>query len=655
MTLTTPQQAQVWLAAHGPACWRSWDAPALEAACAVVPVQALAEWPDVARWRALAALMREQADALAALELAWRGHVAQGRLAQAGVDAHMALALCLIDIGAMDQVTGWLERARGDAGPAGPEDGALWLHLGRLARAVLAPEEPLDTAAAQAWLQAQLQPLAHTLAPDEKLIAALVLVNFHFAQQRYEQFDLIATQVEEPAAFDSASPLMRSRWCYTVGFAHYQLGAAERAELHWQRSLALAGDHGLPNTRLMASLAMLRLLLDRGRLDEAEEIERGVQPQWGAGRTTQLIELQQMRARLQLLRHQPVRAQATLREALALAEQSGLSMPERASCLTDFAQALVANNHHAEAGELLERLVRDHAGRDGEVYRCLHALLGAWQARDADPHASRAQLADALTRAQQVRYTMFFRLLPRLAAQLCALALRWQVEPVFVREVIRSRTLAAPADADEHWPWALWLRLLGGFELHLHGDQPLPRSGKQQQKPLELLRLLGCARSLSVSAAAAGVALWPEADPAAARKNLEVTVQRLRRLLGDDTLVRVGNGHVALDAARASSDVAQRRVLIERLQHLAMLPRATEAQALALHHEAATLVARIVASHAGPLLPGAAEAPWLLTARERCEREMTRAAHAATVVMESASVPSGPRRLLEAALRDLER
>ena len=655
MATMTPNEAQAWLAAHGPARWRAWDAPALEAACAAVPVQALADWPDVARWRAMAASMREQADALAALELAWQGHVSQGRAAQASADAHIALALCLIDIGAMDQVTTWLERAR-QADPAEAQDETLlWRHLGRLARSVLAPEEPLDTTASLTWLQAQLQPLAHMLGPDEKLIAALVLANYHFVQQRYEQFDLIATQVEEPATFEQASPLMRSRWCYTVGFAHYQLGAAERAEAHWQRALGLAGRHGLPSAQLMASLAMLRLLLDRGRLDEVEEIERGVQPQWGAGRTTQLIELQQMRARLQLLRGQPVRAQATLREALALAEQSGLSMPERASCLTDFAQVLVANDNLAEATALLERLAREHAGRDSEVYRCLHALLAAWQARDADPDASRAFLADALTRAQQVRYTMFFRLLPRLAAQLCALALRWQVEPVFVREVVRSRVLAAPADADEHWPWALWLRLLGSFDLHLHGEQPLPRSGKQQQKPLELLRLLGCTRSLSASVSAATLALWPDAEASAARKSLEVTVQRLRKLLGDDTLVRVNDGHVSLDTARASSDVAQRRALIERLQHLAMQPRAGSAQAEALQHEAAALVARIVACHAGPLLPGAVETPWLLAERQRCEREMTRAAHAAAVVMESASVPSGPRQLLEAALRDLER
>jgi DNA-binding SARP family transcriptional activator len=193
--------------------------------------------------------------------------------------------------------------------------------------------------------------------------------------------------------------------------------------------------------------------------------------------------------------------------------------------------------------------------------------------------------------------------------------------------------------------------MFGGFELRLHGERR-QRSGKQQQKPLELLRLMACERTLSVPLRAAADALWPEADGAAARKSLEMTVQRLRRLLEDDTLVRVGDGTVSLDPARASSDVAQRRALIERLEALAMQPAAAAEQRA---RECALLAVRVVDAGSGLLLPGAPDTPWLEAERLRCEREATRAAKATAAVLERAGTGPAERELLETALREISR
>ena len=50
-------------------------------------------------------------------------------------------------------------------------------------------------------------------------------------------------------------------------------------------------------------------------------------------------------------------------------------------------------------------------------------------------------------------------------------------------------------------------------------------------------------------ASSIGSALWPDADDGPARKSLEVTISRLRKLLDDDTLVLMKEGKVSLDAA----------------------------------------------------------------------------------------------------------
>ena len=653
MPVPTPADALRLVQTRAPQWWRAGDVDAIEAACAAVPADALMQWPELAYWRGLAAAMRERGEALACLECAHAGFMRQGQVNDAQRTAQAALVLCLLDIGAMDRVNDWLARAAGpEASTPADDEPDVWRCLGTLAREVLGDARVAAADAAAIWLHAQLRPLRELLSPDERLIAAQVLVNHHFACQQYEQFDFLATLVEDPARFDQALPLSRGRWHHTLGFAHYQIGRHRQAEECWQRALALGETHALHGLQLQTSLALVRLLLDRGRVAEADALLAAVQPPWGAGRVMQLVALQQMRARVLLMRRQPAQALATVDEALALAESAGLSASERASCLTDQAQALLALDRLDEAEALLQRLAQEHGGRDARVYACLHGLLRAWRLRQR-PTAMTQALTAAMQSAQQIRYTMFFRLLPAFAAELCALALRSGVEPAFVVEVIRERALPAPPGADARWPWPLQLRLFGGFEMQRAGVRQVG-AGKTAHKPLELLRLLACERTLAIGMQAAAEMLWPDADAVAARKNLEMTVQRLRRLLADDTLVRVGDGRVSLDAGRCSSDVLQRRSAIDRLEALALHPTtdvAMDADKGDVEAECSTLMAGIVQLTSGDLLPGAPDAPWLEAQRTQCRRETVRAALAAATLMERAGVDTAERELLQAALR----
>ncbi len=648
-----PAAANAWLARHGPACWQQADGAALAAACTAVPDAALPAWPAVARWRALAALLADGADAMPCLEVAHAGHRAAGQGPAARLDAHIALALCLVDIGAMEGVTAWVQRSQaedgidaapGDSGDVGlpPEAAALWLALGEAARAVLSPAHGQGAGLALARLHQHLQPLGPPLAAHERLLVAQVLVNAHFTRQQFEQFDRLQAAVEAPALFDAAPPLARARWHHTLGFACYQVGRWQTAETAWQQALALARTQGLAHQALMASLAMLRLLLDRQRLAEAAQLEAGIDPRWGAGRPMQLMWLQQMRARLALLRGQPARAQPLLAEALALAEQAGLSDAERGALHTDQVQLLLALGQPAEATALLDRLAAPEGAphRDRAVFQCLQGLLQAQALAAAGDAGAAARLQAALRHAQALRYTMFFRLLPERAAEICALALRWQIEPAFVRELAQERQLPAPPGAGPAWPWALWLRLLGGFELRLQG-QALPRQGKPQAKPLELLRYLACAADQEAPMRRVADALWPDSEGAAAHKSLEMTVQRSRRLLGDERLLRVHDGMLALDAARCSSDLQQRRHAGRALQALAMQPGPDAAAELA---QAQALLQALAACARDPgalLLPGAPDAPWLLAARAEAAAEWRRSLQAGQAVLARLSARAG--------------
>ncbi len=488
--------------------WRHWDAVALSQACEARGALQPSGDPELAYWRAMADFMVEGADALTWLDRAWHGFRASGHDGQAAVVANAALVLCLLDSGAMSQLDEWHLRVETGT-PANVEAplSDLWLRLGLVARVSLGKADSTGAARAAADLLNDLQPLQAVLSPHERLLVAIALIEYDFAVARFDQIDYLANLVEHPSAFNAAAPALRVWWVFTHGFALYHVGKHERAEKAWRRALAMersAGPAGLLGLKL--TIALARLLLDRGRVDEADHVIQAVDPCWGPGRTLQLVELQQTRARVQLLRGQPAGALNTLDEADRLAAAAGVSRSENGGRLTDRAQVYIALDRGDDAQAVFARMAARQSGREGQVADCLQHLLRAWMNRVADPAASQQDLAQGLAVAQAARYTMFFRLLPGMAASLCALALRCDIAPQFVDEVIRSRQLPAPADADGHWPWPLWLVQLGGFEMRRDGKLE-PSSPKTQQKPLELLRLLACARNLSLATQAVMAAL----------------------------------------------------------------------------------------------------------------------------------------------------
>ncbi len=665
------------------AAWQRGDAAALAACCASLPAAQLQQWPALARWRGLLGLLREDEEALACLELAHAGHCALGQATEAHIDACIALALSLCDIGAMESVGTWLQRAdaANDTPPVDADPWVLWWHLGVVARAVLQPPaagQPRGDRASLAWLHRLWQPLAPPRPAHEQLLVASVLVNAQFSHQQYEQFDLLAGSVGTAGVLGAVADLPAARWLYTLGFAYYQVGRFDAAQLAWQAGLQRAGmapprsaatstampPPAHPHIGMLLGLAHLRLLLDWGRLADAQRQQAALATAWGPGRPSQRVELAQMRARLCLMQGQATAADAALAEALALARQAGFSAAELASCHTDLAQIQLALSRDDEALALLQQQAQTLAGRDAAVFKCLALLVQALQAEaGAAPSAdgglkpmrstattpaaateTATPLAAGLALAAQLRYTMFFRLLPAFAARVCALALQAGVEPGFVADVVRQRALPAPPGADVHWPWPLWLRLLGGFELRLHG-QTQPRQPKPQAKPLELLRLLACSPRIGLGMAQAADALWPDADGAAAQKSLEVTVHRLRKLLDGAQgqpgaqLLTQSEGHLQLDVQRVSSDLRLRDGLTQQLVDLALAPRPGAGGLQAVGACLRQWLA--LATPDALLLPGAPETPWLLERRQQVQRD-SRRTHSAVQALLARARAAGP-------------
>lgn len=137
-----------------------------------------------------------------------------------------------------------------------------------------------------------------------------------------------------------------------------------------------------------------------------------------------------------------------------------------------------------------------------------------------------------------------------LMARWCRLALEHAIEPGFVRALIRRRGLRPDAVAAarlEHWPWPLRLRTLGEFVIELDG-QALGFSGKVQKRPLALLKALLAFGGRNVPEEQLAEALWPDAEGDDAHNAFTVTLQRLRRLLGQREALLLQEGRLSLNA-----------------------------------------------------------------------------------------------------------
>ena len=239
---------------------------------------------------------------------------------------------------------------------------------------------------------------------------------------------------------------------------------------------------------------------------------------------------------------------------------------------------------------------------------------------------------------QNARQINFVNLLDRARtplAQLCEAALANQIETDFVGRLIEIKRLSPPPLAETHWPWSVHVRTLGGFRLDVHGKRYRP-SHKAQDKPLELLKLLVTCQALgrdSAEKAWISERLWPDADADNARKSLDMTLGRLRRLLDNEDLVVTHEGRLQLSPSVVWTDI---RLLLHAISH-AQLRRDQHAMAYGSRRRKCANITTLLDNYTGPFLADEEGPAWLLAGREAIAARVRQALLGADAMLEGAA------------------
>src|SRR3989344_2110815 len=109
---------------------------------------------------------------------------------------------------------------------------------------------------------------------------------------------------------------------------------------------------------------------------------------------------------------------------------------------------------------------------------------------------------------------------------------------------LQQLPISAPA-LDEHRNYPLQIYTLGRFSVS-RGLEPIRFTRKAQHRPLQLLKALIAFGGREVATDQLAVAMWPESEGDMAYNAFEITLHRLRRLIGIDKALVLSNGLLIL-------------------------------------------------------------------------------------------------------------
>ncbi len=322
---------------------------------------------------------------------------------------------------------------------------------------------------------------------------------------------------------------------------------------------------------------------------------------------------------LALLCNNPSRAAGHLEAVSGQIERMGTPY-YRALWHIGMAQAAFMQGRTGEATTLVRTAHRISLSMKSQVMEWYSLLLEAWFLLQ-DGMRSEGLLAlhrgFGLGRRHGYLHLEFYQ--PAVMGFLCATALEERIEPEYVKGLIRKLHLAPPVTDSgvepsaallEEWPYPVKVYTLGRFEI-IRDSEPLPFSGKEQKKPLELLKSLIAFGGRDVPEERLTDVLWPDADGDQARKSFETTLSRLRRLLGRDDVVTCRTRQLTINPLYCWVDSLALRHIFDRAQALA-------------DDQSVLSCEKALGLNKGAFLPADSALPWVLSSRETLKNRLLR-------------------------------
>jgi LuxR family transcriptional regulator, maltose regulon positive regulatory protein len=310
----------------------------------------------------------------------------------------------------------------------------------------------------------------------------------------------------------------------------------------------LADESGVQgfNTLFLGFAAMSAL--DAGESEEAEHLASAIRKRLKGDDLVCAGLLAIIEARVLLFRGYPDEAVKILDAFSHRVNHGGLS-PLRACMHLVSAMTFLSMENSAKAMDQLLKARQIAVSIESEHLLFHTDMCAAQMALDRAEHDKcRSLLKQALQRArtQGLQYHLVDH--PAPTTRLLAFALKEGIEAEYVRLIVTKRKLVPDESSVtvEDWPWLYRIRTFGWFSIEREGSM-VTFQGKAPQKPLAMLKLLICHGGRAVPEHVLSETLWPDAEGDQARSAFSTTLNRLRKILGDDKVLKFSERQLSLN------------------------------------------------------------------------------------------------------------
>ena len=450
---------------------------------------------------------------------------------------------------------------------------------------------------------------------NARMMAASTLFNYLNWTTKGDSADGLVARIEPIVSAPEVTPLMQVWWRTHLSFWHHVNGRYDQSAAVIAEARGIAERYGLAAYLFEIDHAVASALISKGDYAAAAELLQAMERRLSPARRMDWAYFHHLQANLeQRLGHFGNAAKAAA-QAVDLARETGLPSVQLPHFLARLAHSRITAGDRDGGMKAMDEAIAAASDVDRKTFLQQRELVLIDEDLAAGETARAAErlavvLADHRARGQ----AMFLRNRPDLAARLANFALLQGIETEFVVTLIERNLLAAPADAAPAWPFRLRIMALGGFELVRDGV-PMRFTGKAQQRPLDLLKLLVALGGSDVDSQQLTSALWPDADGDAAKTSFDTTLFRLRKLIDVDNALALSAGKLSLARTLAWADVWALRAAFEAADRLGSAegPDASAARA----------ARRLLDAYPGPLL-GAEEHAWIAKPRDAMRSRFVR-------------------------------
>jgi ATP/maltotriose-dependent transcriptional regulator MalT len=449
-----------------------------------------------------------------------------------------------------------------------------------------------------------------------RVMAASILFNYYNWTKSSDVAGALVARIQPAIASTEVGPLMQMWWRTHLSFWHHVNNRFEESSAVAAEARVIAQRYGLESYLFEIDHAQAEALVSQGDFAAARTLVDAMERRLAPARRMDHAYFHNLRSTLLQRMGQGAAAAQDAERAVMLAREIGMPALQEPHFVARLAQARDTAGDRAGSLRAFDEAIAMATGPDRRSFeRQRETVVIEQDIEQGRLDRARERLAAVLADYRARGQVTFLRNRQDLAARLANFALEHGIETQFVRVLIDRNALAPPADACAAWPFRLQVRALGGFELRRDG-QPVRFSGKAQQRPLDLLKLLVAAGGRDVDTQLLTASLWPDADGAAAKTSFDTTLFRLRKLLDVDDAVVLAGGKLSLSRAVAWADVWALGAALDAADAGDAAGGADGAVAGAAR--------RLLQAYPGPLL-GDDESPWIVKPRDALRARFTRA------------------------------